>query len=279
MNSLIENDRVGTITTKYIFSSIDTYFSVIGADHLEKFFFTVAEFDGFWTDLEAGGLTAGNLKVLSLLAGAVAPWAGTAHALTALAHLKVYLNGLTSADWNSALRTSSQILIDGELVYRLTQRSADMVGNQLVHALEELASDVLFGPDLWLATNWFRATNFVSIAARRTLLKNLRDQIIGSANIANLREILEIGGEDFLIEGDFNGISDSAARRIVVFQLDETVGRTWLQKNANLVKPWVENSDENTRQFLADRFDELRGSVSDEQKAEFDGIADIVTPK
>ena len=107
---------------------------------------------------------------------------------------------------------------------------------------------------------WFRSANLVSLVAKRTIFKNLRDQIIGSGNIPYLRELLEIGGSDFLFEADFANAADAAVRRIVIPFLENAAGCNWLEAQQEHISIWINGSTDDTKMFASQRFDELLAS-------------------
>lgn len=190
----------------------------------------------------------------------------------AQAALKERLLEVKTATWETSIRDCGDPIGIAQAFAETKKRGLGL-GDPLYQALHRLAPELVSSETREFGARWFQASKFLSVPSKRTILKNLRDQINSGNTIPNLVGLLHFGGPDFLTAGEFAQDGDASVRHIVMSLLNDSTGLRWLVENVNTLSAWIAASTKDSRKVLVDRMAERWPAVSDEDKSRLEVLA------
>jgi hypothetical protein len=178
--------------------------------------------------------------------------------------LEKRLEALSTDEWKASLQTANSPY---QLVRSLQSLSGDPVGfEELRKALNESIPAILMTSDEPLRKRWFEITQILEREETITLFRYAADQICGGAKTANIAQLISVGGNDFLQEGDFVGSADKSVRHVILPALSDDRGLEILLEHASVMRDWVKQGDANTSSILAKRLEDGLSAAEDSKK-------------
>jgi hypothetical protein len=263
VNRRVEDKSLGSLPVESILEDLEKFTVTMAPETKGKFIDRLSIYEGFWEVLRGVGLSDSVIQVISRLVVSDGVMAKTRQ--QARKELVDLLKAVESARWEQAIRGSAQPLNIAASFQEVAGRSPAL-GAPLFDALEKLMSDLIANEARPYAVAWFQAAELLSASSRRTLFRNLRDQIIGISAVPKLHDLLNTGGEKLLKDGDFAAKSDEFARHLVLSMMAGE-GLPWLLENAGMLKPWIDGASTDTKQVLGDRTRSLIEATEDEGRA------------
>lgn len=268
----IKQGQMGGLYIQDAINDLDAYLEMVGPNNKSDF---LAEFSGyptFWEKLGEAGFDKGVIIPLHSLIATESTFAKKGTKQKAQEALKERLLAVKAAAWEASIRNGGDPIGIAQALAETRKRGLGL-GDPLYQALHRLAPELVSSETREFGARWFQASKFLSVSSKRTILKNLRDQINSGNTIPNLVGLLRFGGEDFLTAGEFAQDGDASVRHIVMSLLNDSTGLRWLVENVNTLSAWIAASTEDSRKVLVDRMTERWPELNDEDKSRLEVLA------
>jgi hypothetical protein len=260
----IEAGDVGILPIPDILSNPDRFTSRLSAEDQSAFLDLAAMQDDFWAKLAETGASASALKLHEELLDSPT----TKIRIAARKELAAKLKVLAASDWLTAVRDDSEVLTAGRCLQTVTGRSIALE-RSLSDPLTQLMPELIASEERPYAARWFEAAGFLAANYRRTLFKDLRDQLLVVSPPPRLEGLLSAGGSRFFEEADFDAKSDEVMR-LIVKPLIRSGGLTWLLEQQDMIARWYKKSSSDTRSVIRDRIAEAKEDLGDEDRSRAD---------
>lgn len=261
---------LGSLYIKQIIDDPLPYLTLLPTGRRDDFLYKLPVYNDFWKLLEKAELKGGSMQIYPALIAASNPLSDKRR--DARKMLSDQLKKVSDSEWVAAVSNDSSLL---RLARELREADKRLVtlGAPLFDALTRLLPAMLASEERPYIGAWFASTGLLSAAGRRTLLKNVRDQINGLSELPNLLGLLEAGGEMLLNEAEFAQHADDSVRHILIPLIGSDDGVGWLLKQRDCLGSWMQRSSSSTRDFVNERMRERLTSASTEVRARLDTIA------
>ena len=265
MSAAIRRGEVGTLPAEGIVAEPQSYIKHLSDDDGSKFLELLAAQDDFFPALKAAGTTAPALGLSANLIESDSRAVRTA----ARKELVEKLKAVPSEEWLVAVRDGGALMeTTGQLNAVLGRSIA--VGQPLFTALGTLMPELIASSPRPYAVRWIEAANFLAASYRRTLFRNLRDQLLAMSSLPpQLDELLRAGGPILLNDGAFAAKSDECAR-LIVLPMISSGDLNWLLQVQDVVAEWYEAATADTQAVIRDALSEraAEADASEQARAE-----------
>jgi hypothetical protein len=247
MSAAIRRGAVGVLPSEAIIGDPQSYLKHLRDEDRPKFLQLLAAQEDFFPSLTATGTTAPALALSAELIESQARVVRTA----ARKELVDKLKTVTSDEWLVAVRDDGLLMETAGQLNAVLGRSI-AVGQPLFTALGTLMPQLIASDPRPYAVRWFEAANFLAASYRRTLFRNLRDQLLAlSSPPPQVDQLLQAGGPILLNDGAFATKSDECAR-LIVLPLVTSGNLTWLLQVQDVVAEWFRSATADTQAVIRD---------------------------
>lgn len=268
----VRDGNLGGLYVENVIDQLDQYLDLVGPELRDDFLAEFASYPTFWEKLDLAGFDHRVMTPLLSLITKESKHARKGARQKAQEVLKERLLKVKSANWERAVRDNSEPL-KVALTFADSRKRGIGLGDELYQALHRMTPELISSDTRDFGPRWFSASKLLAASARRTLLKNLRDQINSGNTIANLVDLLRLGGIDFLDAGEFKQDGDASTRHVILTLLDDPQGLQWLVENAAYLAAWVTESSSDSKAFLTDRMRARWPDMSDQDKSRLEVLA------
>ncbi|MFK2879271.1 P-loop NTPase fold protein [Rhodanobacter hydrolyticus] len=239
------HDRIGTLRTAQIIKNYDGYLAFLDADLVENFLKIFTGYGSFWKVMDDEPLGGNVTKIYKVLIACD----DSSIQSFARQKLSIRLGTVDGDEWKAAIRS-------GASPYDIAADFANVLPETLGLTalwtpLNEMTDEVLQSTTHDVRVRWFVCASFLNDSGRKTLYHNVGEQITHGAAVAEVHELLELGGQSFIDEGGFAQASDQSVRRVVYPSLENQAGLESLLRWVSAVKGWVDDARAETREQLA----------------------------
>lgn len=244
----LEMDSLGVLPTQAMVQNAEPFFEFLDERDQGRLAGKLAEERGFWDMLGAEELSPAALVLYRLLIAAEGVSSEDRNRARKL--LLRQLQSVFSAIWQDAIRADGEPLrIAHEL--QLTQKKPIGVGDNLFAALSGLSGELVMTEHRPFGSAWFSATRLLTSSSRRTLMRNLRDQLLSGQPIPDLAGLIGTGGPTVLEDGDFAARADESVRHILMPLLLQPVCHPLVRSMGDTFAGLVARSTKDTREHVA----------------------------
>jgi hypothetical protein len=263
MAAAIRRGDVGELPLDDILSSPDEYTNHLTAADRSAFIDLLPSQPEFWTKLYAAGLQTGPLTLAAHLIESTASGVRAPARKTLGDNLK----RRSTDNWIKSIRDggAAAVMEAARKLQSLSGRNL-AIEEPLFAALTQLMPELIANEQRPYAERWFEAANFLAASYRRTLLRNLRDQLLTISPPPRLQDLLATGGEVLLNDGEFDAKSDECVR-LLVLPLVKSGGLTWLVSQSPTVNRWFQKSKADTKTVVRESIEKALSDLSDEDKS------------
>lgn len=263
MATAIRRGDVGELPLDDIISTPDKYTKHLTEADRIAFVDLLPAQDEFWTELAAAGLQPGALAIASrLIESSVIGVKGPARK-----NLSDNLKRRSTDNWIKSVRDGggAAVMDAARKLQTVTGRNL-AVEQPLFDGLTQLMPELIANEQRPYAERWFEAANFLAASYKRTLLRNLRDQLLTISPPPRLQDLLAAGGETLIIDGEFDAKSDECVR-LIVLPLVKSGGLAWLMSQSPAVNRWFQKSKADTKTVVRESIEKALSELSDEDKS------------
>lgn len=255
-------EDLGTLPVKAIVHDPGRYYDFMNEKAAASFIMQLPGYQNFWTRLEEEKLSSGAIRIVSFLmdAGGVPPDLKREARKALLAQLKA----VPAATWQAAVQGNQEPLNIALKLVKSTGRPVAL-GMPLFDSLNQLMAELIASEARPYAAAWFSAAKLLSKSHRNTLMKNMRDHLLGIAPPPNLYQLLAAGGAALLEEGEFASKADESVRHIVIPGMAPE-GLAWLMENEAMVSSWLVLAAAETRQVAKERAEAQLATLEGEHR-------------
>jgi hypothetical protein len=272
MSSFVKRCDLGDLPLAEIIPNPDEFLGGLADEDKRSFVEQMSSQDKFWETLAGAGLSAGPVFIaIQLISSETLTAADRA---TARKGLAAKLKAVTSDEWVIAVRDGGVTFEAAHSLQGLSSRSIALE-QPLFAGLSQLMPELIASPERPYATRWFQAVGFLAAAYKRTLLRNLRDQLLGISTPANLHELLAAGGDELLTGGDFDAKADEIARKLMV-PLASDGGLSWMTRQPDLIERWLKRAKPESREYVRSSISDMVDQLDEEDQVRAKMLLDTV---
>ena len=261
MAAAIRRSEVGRLPLEELMADPHEYTKHLGPDERLAFLDLLPAQEEFWTKLGAAGLKSGPLRLtMQLIESNVTTVRGPARK-----NLAEKLKRRSSDRWLATIRDGGEIM-DAATKLQSASGRGIAIGEPLFAALTQLMPELIANEQRPYAGRWFEAAGFLAASFKRTLLRNLRDQLLSISPPPRIQDLLAAGGDVLLDDGEFEAKSDECVR-LIVLPLVKGGGLTWLVSESARVIRWFQKSKGDTKTVVRESIEEALDGLGDEDKS------------
>lgn len=261
----VKERKLGSIDVESTIINFTQYLNCIyDEDELEKILIQqFANYDTFWEHLAKAPFESNKISILTVLLNP----SDFKHDYEAAQNMTAECLESTASDkWELALKKGGGLLSIAEAYIKSSKKPLHL-GSQLFDVLQKEIPELFANADEKFRKQWLILVALLSDNARKTLLKNVRDQMNSGVQFAELHNLFKLFSVDFLQQAEFVSRPDDSVRHVIIPLLRNLEGINCLIEKAIICKSWIAGSDRSTKSFLIERMSESWGSKSDQEKA------------
>jgi hypothetical protein len=243
------SEGLGPVDAGEVVAEINLYLDLLAESDRAQFVADVSTQPGFWEQLYARHFDEGAIMILRMLIGSDHQHSEARN--RARQTLRIWLNAeLGAKRWEDEVRNGESLLDLADELQNLEKRPLALKDDGVV-ALKALFGQLTGNPSHALRKRWFRLAHMLAAKARKSLLTDLRDHILASAQITDPLAFFDMAGAFLLTGGEFAARADESLRLLVMPQLQSIEGLGWLQRDANPIAHWIAKASQPLRNELA----------------------------
>jgi len=248
----ILNNASGKLDVALVLQEFDLFLSCIEPSAHQIAIIQLSEQSDFWTQIEQVRSNLARIHILrTLLEGQASIPAERSEQIFRIS--KELLSTLTEDEWVNSILGHSEALDFALKVQAAAHDHVLLPGSPMDNALGKVLTDLLDTPEAIPINRWFAATRLLSKSGRIVKLKLLKDRLSGVSPAA-VNKIIEVGGEQFLIDAQFSNDADAATRHVIVPQFGPEGDFQRLLPYAQTFGAWLSKSSQDTRDYVQERF-------------------------